>query len=108
MQTKYKIIIVIIVVILFLATFPLFINYGSGDIGGQKVLQHPFMMVKPLCFLVGGRFKTEVSGWGGSDMGYCLVKNKLICTLRGGKILTKAMMTDDFFSVEPVGSCIKK
>lgn len=113
MQRKYKIIIIILVTVLFLGTFPLYVDYISGDVGGAKVLQHPFLMIKPLCSLVGGRFTTEVSGWSSRKMRYCLVKSKFICTLRGGRITTPVTEEDPYdlsqaVGYAAVGSCVKK
>jgi len=109
MGKKLKIVVVSVVILLFMIViFPLYIMYGSGDIGGRDVLQYPFLEFKPLCFLAGGQFKTEVSGWGGKDMRFCLVKNAVICRLRGGRILTAEEQKSGLVGIEPIGSCVKK
>jgi hypothetical protein len=82
---KYLIVVVAALIIVGLL-MPMYVTYISGDIGMGKVLQHPFLKIKPLCSIVGGEFKSEVSGWSDSTFGYCVVKSKTICKLKGGEI----------------------
>lgn len=112
MNKKGKLILVAVIIVIIVSIFPLYFSYGSGDISGSKVLQHPFLKAPILCALVGGNFKKEVRGWGDGYIRYCLVKSQLICKLRGGEIIQAVDKTIQpnqlIVQVSPAGSCRKK
>jgi len=116
MQKKYKVIILVFLLLVLVLIFPTYTHYLSGDILGGKILHHPFLAVKPLCSLVGGTFKSEVSGWSNDKtIDYCLVNKKLICVLWGGRILVDHLpvfggdkkVEIPLGEVRPLRSCIK-